>query len=566
MRPSLFVLAALACALAMSGGAVPAGAQEPCAANEAIAGEAQVAHQAEVLNSMWAKLLNAYEQGDKKEEEALVKQFLGYVNHRQADFSKDDQGKMEELAQRPEIKAVVETLYVERRAEEIERAHSVNLSPCFFYPNPMLQDYVNKLGQTLVPSASTQYYAFRIVNDPRPDAWAMSTGSVYITTGLLAMIDNEAQLSYVLAHEIGHVEHRHMYAQTRGEVLEQFLEVEKIRSIRKKGMIIGAIATGVGAAIGGAKGGGSGAVFGAALGYAGTALVTSIVENLHRPKFTDWSDVQENDADDFAAHDTLEHNFDVREAPKVFVTLENTIHRDDKVGMGFHYGHLLNLAQRRLHVQNMLAVALKADLEARSKTGLQTGSPNFALLMAEVKRDNGALALEYDLFDEARQNLEEAIALRSSDPTAHLYLGRAYKLTARNPDDEKRAVDQFLLSIHLDTGRNAYALPHLEHALALLKSNDPTHLPEAQREIKTYIELYKLNYGGRVPDNMPILYDYLSLTGDENWAQQPVTNVAQATGTANEAVQLRGVNASEKDNDKPRETPALPRNRKPAHP
>jgi hypothetical protein len=514
----------------------PARAQEICTSG--LAGEGSVAQHAETINSLWTKLLNAYESGDKREEENLQQQLDGYVNHRDVSFSDEERNKMEELAQRPEVKSIIQALYQETRAEETEQAHNANIEHCFFYPNPMLQDYVNNLGQSLVPASSTQFYAFRIVNDPRPQAWSLSTGSIYVTTGLMSMLDNEAQVSYVLAHEIGHVERRHKYMQTRGLVLEHLLEVEKVKSAKKKGMILGAIAAGVGGAIGGAKEGGAGALIGAGLGYGATALVTSLIESLHRPKFTDWNNVQESEADEFAAHQVLEHNFDVREAPKVFLTLEDSIHRDDRVGMGFHYGQNSNLVERRQHVQSLLTGALKTDLELREKKGLQTTSPNFALLMSEVKRDNGELALEYDLFGEARQNLEDAISLRSADPTAHYYLGKVYKQTARTPAEEGKALDHFMQAIRLDAGRFAYPEAHLDHALALLNKHDPTLYSDAQQEIKTYIELYKVNNGGRLPMNMDILYDYLSLTGDDKWSQLPVLNVAESSppGTTAEAI------------------------------
>lgn len=509
--------------------AISASAQQPC--DSGVPAEGRVAQHAEMVQRLTNELFSAYE-GDRKEEENLDKTLEGFVTHKDVSFSDEERNKMEELAQRPEVKTIIEAIYAERQAEEIVRAHHFNQidqTNCFFYPNPMLQNYVNKLGQTLVPRDSSQYYSFRIVNDPRPDAWSFSTGSVYISTGLMSMLDNEAQLTYVLAHEVGHVEHRHLYAQTRGVVLQHLLEVEKVKSARKKGMILGAIAAGVGGAIGGAKEGAGGALIGAGLGYFGTTMVTNLIESLHHPKFTDWSSVQESDADEFAVHQTLEHNFDPREAPKVFLTLENSVRHDDRVGLGlFHYGQLSALTERRQHLQTLLTGALKADLEKRTQTGLQTTSPNFALLMSAVKRDNGELALQYDLFDEARQNLEDAIALRSSDPTAHYYLGKVYKRTARNSDEERKAMDHFTQAIRLDADRLAYEQPHLERALALLNQNDQTVLADAQQEIKTYIELYKLNHGGEVPKNLPILYDYLSLTGEDKWSRPPVVNVVQA--------------------------------------
>jgi predicted Zn-dependent protease len=485
--------------------------------------------QAENVNLLAQKLYAAYESGDKKQEEELAKQVDGYAYHREVIFSQEEKDKMEEIAQRPEVKAIIEAIYDQDRAEELEHTYRINMSPCSLYPNPMLQDYVNQLGQKLVPKNSTQFYAFRIATDPRPNAWSYSTGSVYVTTGLMSMLDNEAQLAFVLAHEVAHVEHRHVYMQARGRVLENLLEVDKERAAKKKGLIIGSIAGAAGAAIGGATRGGSGAATGALLGFGAGYLTTQIIDRLRVPKLTDYPASQENDADDFATRAVLAMNFDAREAPKVFLAVQNMIHRDDRVGgMGFSYGRVSSLSDRREHVQSLLSGALKADLEQHSKNGLQTTSPNWSLLMAEVKRDNGVLALDYDLFEEARQNLEDAVAIRSNDPRAHYYLGRVYKLTSRTPAEDEKAMEHFLQAIRLDAGRSSYAQPHLEHALALLKQNDHSNFADAQKEIKNFIELYKLNNRGDLPTGMHVLYDYLSLTGDDTWSDPPVLNVSEA--------------------------------------
>jgi hypothetical protein len=93
-------------------------------------------------------------------------------------------------------------------------------------------------------------------------------------------------------------------------------------------------------------------------------------------------------------------------------------------------------------------------------------------------------------------------------------------------------MDHFLQAIRLDTTRYAYYNPHLDRALSLLNQNDQAMFGEAQKEIKTYIELYKVNHGGALPGNMYILYDYLSLTGEDTWSNRPVLNVVQAQAAA----------------------------------
>jgi len=500
--------------------------QPPRPCERDITDQGQVATQGTTLISLGNRLYTAYESGDKREEEDLTKQLLAYSKHSEPAFSDEDKNKMEEIAQRPEIKALIESNWAFTRLKDTNQAHWYHLHDCFFYPNPMLEDYVDRLGQSLVPKNSSEFYAFYVANDPRPGAWTLSTGSVYVSTGLVATVDNEAQLAYVLAHEIGHVELRHAYLQNRGEILEHMLAAEKIRSAKKKGAIIGGIAGGIGGAFGGGRTAAVGALGGAALGYG----IADVIAESRYAKFTDFNSAQEAAADEFAMHAVLERNFDAREAPKVFAALENSVRRDSRTGMGFAWGSVDSLVDRRQHVQALLNGALKADLEQRSKTGLQTTSPNFSLLMSEVKRDNGALALKYDLFDEARTNLEEAVSIRSTDPTTHYYLGEAYKRTARSDDESKKALDHFMQAIRLDGTRYAYYNPHLEHALTLINQNDPSVLPDAQKEIKTYIDLYKLNHGGETPPNMYILYDILTLTGDTNWSALPVTNVAQTEG------------------------------------
>jgi len=77
------------------------------------------------------------------------------------------------------------------------------------YDNPLVQDYVNRVGQLIVPKDSKKLYGFKVTLNPIPEARALSTGTIYISSGLLSMIDNEAQLAYVLGHEVAHVEKDH---------------------------------------------------------------------------------------------------------------------------------------------------------------------------------------------------------------------------------------------------------------------------------------------------------------------------------------------------------------------
>jgi predicted Zn-dependent protease len=79
------------------------------------------------------------------------------------------------------------------------------------YEDAALADYVRRVGDSLARVSETPNlrYTFTVLNDDKVNAFALPGGYVYITRGLLALADNEAEMAGVLAHEIGHVVARH---------------------------------------------------------------------------------------------------------------------------------------------------------------------------------------------------------------------------------------------------------------------------------------------------------------------------------------------------------------------
>ncbi len=79
------------------------------------------------------------------------------------------------------------------------------------YQNQNLQAYVSSLGNLLARTSDrpNQKFTFTVLDSPIVNAFAVPGGYVYITRGLLALANNEAEVSGVLAHEIGHVAARH---------------------------------------------------------------------------------------------------------------------------------------------------------------------------------------------------------------------------------------------------------------------------------------------------------------------------------------------------------------------
>lgn len=78
-----------------------------------------------------------------------------------------------------------------------------------------LQEYVNQVGQKLAAQSHRPnlQYTFTVVDSPEVNAFALPGGHIYITRGIMAYLNNEAELAGVLGHEIGHVTARHSVRQ-----------------------------------------------------------------------------------------------------------------------------------------------------------------------------------------------------------------------------------------------------------------------------------------------------------------------------------------------------------------
>jgi hypothetical protein len=478
------------------------------------------------------------------------------------EFNDKDKKKLGEIAQRPEVIRRIQDTWDARRRADMEFAFNVNQSTRLgelslselatfrqnfgeLYNNPILVRYVNSLGQKIVPQGSPNLYSFRLLLDPVPRAEALSTGTIYISTGLVSMLDSEAQLAYVLGHEIAHVERRHTYNTIRNEILEEEFDREKNADVGKKRAIFGAVSAIGGAAIGGAVGGYSGALIGGGLGVAGGFAGGLLFRNKFQP--TEWSSVYEDEADEAGLKYMLEQNYDAREIPRMYARLDNLVGRDSRVGLGF-IGKPERTRERQAQITRLITTAYKADLEARAKKGLVSSGPEFQLLMSALKRDNGVIALDYDLYDEARDDLDQAVKLRTNDPRAHYYLGQVMIATGRTPEEKQQAMGEFLQAIQYDAERGAYAEPHLEDALFQISQNDPGLQDQIKKELKTYVALYQRQHTGQLPGNMYIIYDYFLLIGDKSWYMPPAAvistknvdslNVAQGNVAAASAAEV----------------------------
>ncbi|HZB46563.1 MAG TPA: M48 family metallopeptidase [Pyrinomonadaceae bacterium] len=442
------------------------------------------------------------------------------------------------------------------------------------YDNPLAQDYVNRVGQSLAPAGTRRLYAFRITLNPIPEARSLSTGTVYVSTGLLAQIDNEAQLAYILGHEIAHVENDHWREDVLVERgLQEYNEKQQAKR-RRIGML-----TSIGLGALGVSGNAGAVAF-----YAEAYIMPNILKMAVPNAVVAWDKLQEDEADQLGLQYMLSRSYDVREVPKFYAGLQRTTQRDQRVGLGFmasaervyervqqvnvliggfggsvsdklligaanitalkansqpaqepkeagpDSGKTLDpardAANRATAAQRSISGQMSAELKAKLDSGELIGSTaEFEAVMAELKRDNGIRAFYYDMFQMARDNLEESLLIRSNDPYSHFYYGKVLKLTARNAAEKSRALAEFVRAIELDRRR---VLPEarLHRALALIESKEPSQLPEIVSTLKEYVGLYQREHAGQLPPNMEVIYDYMQEAGELSWSAPPVMNIS----------------------------------------
>jgi predicted Zn-dependent protease len=106
-------------------------------------------------------------------------------------------------------------------AQEIElgqKMHPQILQQYGRYDDEALQSYVNDLGQRIAARSHRPNlkYTFTVLDSDEVNAFALPGGYVYITRGIIAYLNNEAELVGVMGHEVGHVTARHAVRQQTG--------------------------------------------------------------------------------------------------------------------------------------------------------------------------------------------------------------------------------------------------------------------------------------------------------------------------------------------------------------
>ncbi len=95
------------------------------------------------------------------------------------------------------------------------------------YNDSTLTDYVSQIGKRLVDALGESPFEFQfyIVDMAEPNAFALPGGYIYVSRGLLSLVNDEAELAGVIGHEMIHVTKRHSVKQMKKSILPSLLHI-----------------------------------------------------------------------------------------------------------------------------------------------------------------------------------------------------------------------------------------------------------------------------------------------------------------------------------------------------
>jgi predicted Zn-dependent protease len=132
------------------------------------------------------------------------------ISQQMGQISKEDKEKLDRMALESEKAARPMT---EQEEYYVGRAvASTILGKYRLYSNERLTRYINEVGQAVALASDRPFtyggYRFAVLDTNEVNALACPGGIIFITRGMLKRAQNEEELAAILAHEVGHVNHK----------------------------------------------------------------------------------------------------------------------------------------------------------------------------------------------------------------------------------------------------------------------------------------------------------------------------------------------------------------------
>lgn len=291
-----------------------------------------------------------------------------------------------------------------RDADDIEKRIATS---GLLYGRPDLDAYLQTVADGLRRPEDGGPIRLRAIKGPWPNAFVLPNGASYVTTAMLDMLDNEAQLACVLGHEMTHLVEQHALQEMRAQRTRQGWATALA-------VLIGA----VGAYYGGGQ---AGAALADLTASAGQLWTISAVSGYSRD--------HEREADREGFERLLAAGYDTAQAPVVFeLLLART--PDDAPGARPYFATHPRLEERIASFREL------ASAQAGGPAG-PTNAERYLVAIGDLPVEQASLLIEAEQPALARLSIGRYLDRHPDDARAHFVAGEAWRARAK----ESGAID-----------------------------------------------------------------------------------------------------------------------------
>jgi predicted Zn-dependent protease len=302
----------------------------------------------------------------------------------------------------------------------------------YIYDDPVLIAYVNNVAQNLIPEDLAEKgitIQVKIIKNPLLNAFAYPNGVIYMHTGILSKMENEAQLATILGHEMIHVTHRHA--------------VQNYRSVKNTTAILATVQV-------------------AAVPFGAYGDLANILGTLGAmAAVTGYSRELETEADEEGLKLLVKAGYDPKEAPKIFEHLKRDVEEQD-VKEPFFFGTHPRLKER-INNYNKFIAARYENVEGKK------GREEFMRKITPVLLANASLDIAMGRYGSAQRDIERFLQIDPQNAKAHYSLGELYR-QKNEENDIENAIREYDLSVNYDP---SYAAPHKSLGILYYKQGHP---------------------------------------------------------------------------------------------
>ena len=368
--------------------------------------------------------------------------------------------------------------------------------------DPVLEEYLTDVAHRLLPPGTLDAGvspSVHVLVNPSLNAFAYPTGAIYVHSGLLARLENEAQLATVLAHEIAHIVHRHAVRHLRQE---RNKDLWKRIAVVTAPLVLGPLLAPIGISVSGTnpvillqrpsveyflsdQALDSSLDLAARRPSRGRFDQTIALFARTQPQLALLASVQSyqpalmEEADRFAIAALVRAGYDPEEADRTLTRLHEAASAQ-VAQEPFWWGRPTVYEARRQGLQQAIA-ALPPTANGRVQQVVRADP--YLERIRLLLRENALVELKIGRSDAAIEQLDRALTLHPNDPVAHYYRGRAYAAKTGNASELQQAIAAYITATQVDAG---FAEAYRELAVTYTKVGDVDRASEARQ---TYLSL-----------------------------------------------------------------------------